>query len=381
VMDLLRIAAPEQHAERLIKADAAASKYPDLAERLLAAGPTRKVYVRFGLPPPGERSALPHIPGRPPGWGGVSVFRAWRTRGGHYVLQTDPHPLPVMVPQLAYQPNREAYLASGDPVEDPPCEPLLRNVTLVPISRGTVIVSRSPSAALEEWNQHRGIDDLEAALDAPAPRLRGISGPHILAEAKLRQRVKGSKARGPERWKRVALTGLEVASLTPGCDPEIVVLYAILCDSQRENEGDDPDHVKRALRFARSLREIGVFELSDERMALLERAIRDHEKGRTSRNPTIGACFDADRLNLWRVGVQPDPRLLSTAAAKDEDLIQWVRDLQRERFSWACVWDDLEEMLPDLPERDGEDEEDEEEILAARISKSRAARWLGPKHR
>jgi hypothetical protein len=34
-------------------------------------------------------------------------------------------------------------------------------------------------------------------------------------------------------------------------------------------------------------------------------------------DPTVGACWDADRLDLPRVGVTVDPRLLSTAAARN----------------------------------------------------------------
>jgi hypothetical protein len=39
-------------------------------------------------------------------------------------------------------------------------------------------------------------------------------------------------------------------------------------------------------------------------------------------------------LNLWRVGIQPDPRFLSTQAARSEERIAWARDLQQEHFAW-----------------------------------------------
>jgi hypothetical protein len=44
--------------------------------------------------------------------------------------------------------------------------------------------------------------------------------------------------------------------------------------------------------------------------------------------------LDSKRLNLWRVGIKPDPRWLSTEAARSEERIGWARDLQWERFSW-----------------------------------------------
>jgi hypothetical protein len=46
---------------------------------------------------------------------------------------------------------------------------------------------------------------------------------------------------------------------------------------------------------------------------------------RHSADPTIGACWDADRLNLWRVGVAPARRLLSTAAARSAEVYEWSR--------------------------------------------------------
>lgn len=34
-------------------------------------------------------------------------------------------------------------------------------------------------------------------------------------------------------------------------------------------------------------------------------------------DPTIDACFDADRLDLWRVGIKPDPSLMATEIGAD----------------------------------------------------------------
>ena len=48
-------------------------------------------------------------------------------------------------------------------------------------------------------------------------------------------------------------------------------------------------------------------------------------------------CWDADRLNLWRVGVRRGSRWLSTEAAKSEERILGTRDLQREHFAWDTL--------------------------------------------
>jgi hypothetical protein len=44
-------------------------------------------------------------------------------------------------------------------------------------------------------------------------------------------------------------------------------------------------------------------------------------------SPTIGACLDADRLNLWRVAKEPDPALLSTPYGRRPEVIRWARGL------------------------------------------------------
>jgi hypothetical protein len=67
--------------------------------------------------------------------------------------------------------------------------------------------------------------------------------------------------------------------------------------------------------------------------------------GGTTSDPTIGACWDADRLDLWRLGRRPDPMLLSTPAARDPDTIEWARGLQdRPTGGWPEL---MREMFPE----------------------------------
>lgn len=99
-----------------------------------------------------------------------------------------------------------------------------------------------------------------------------------------------------------------------GADKELVGLFAILHDCRRENEGWDSDHGRRAASFASHLRE-KAFQIEADRFALLEKAIALHADGELSGDPTIGTCWDADRLDLPRVGVLPTPDFLSTDAA------------------------------------------------------------------
>jgi uncharacterized protein len=39
---------------------------------------------------------------------------------------------------------------------------------------------------------------------------------------------------------------------------------------------------------------------------------------------TVLTCWDADRLDLGRVGIKPNPHRLCTAAARDPMMIEWA---------------------------------------------------------
>ena len=65
------------------------------------------------------------------------------------------------------------------------------------------------------------------------------------------------------------------------------------------------------------MRETYLAEVSDEEMELLKEACRLHTTTHRTGNPTIDACFDADRLDLWRVGITPDPEHLATEIGKE----------------------------------------------------------------
>jgi uncharacterized protein len=62
-------------------------------------------------------------------------------------------------------------------------------------------------------------------------------------------------------------------------------------------------------------------------MELLVTACSRHTCGSVSADPTIGTCWDADRLDLARFGIVPDPELLSTAAARSPAFIVWAKGL------------------------------------------------------
>lgn len=140
--------------------------------------------------------------------------------------------------------------------------------------------------------------------------------PPLVSEVLSRSTGKGSFLHGPAHWRAVAATALILLDRTPGADPLVALLFSLLHDSMRRGDGRDPEHGARAAELARGLRDEGAFSLDDERMDRLTLALELHDKGGVSEDPTVGVCWDGDRLQLPRVLRRPDPRLLSTPAAR-----------------------------------------------------------------
>lgn len=125
---------------------------------------------------------------------------------------------------------------------------------------------------------------------------------------------------GPRHWLRVRANGLALAAMTPGADARVVEIFALLHDGWRRDEGHDLGHGARAAEAVLALSAEGLLELERDRLVILAEACRGHEHGAVSAEPSIGCCWDADRLDLSRLGRRPRAALLSTAAARDPGL-------------------------------------------------------------
>ena len=125
---------------------------------------------------------------------------------------------------------------------------------------------------------------------------------------------------GIVHWARVLENGLRIAEVN-GAHTEVVTLFALFHDSKRINEHWDKDHGLRGADFARSLRG-KLVHLDDVQFDLLYEACRLHTDGLVEADPTLQACWDADRLDLGRVGILPRPQRLCTEAARS--LLDWA---------------------------------------------------------
>jgi uncharacterized protein len=98
-------------------------------------------------------------------------------------------------------------------------------------------------------------------------------------------------------------------------DHTVVQLFAVLHDSCRLDDWGDPDHGRRAAEYAKTLRG-RLFEMDEQDFRGLYGALYHHADGKTTGDVTMGTCWDADRLDLPRVGIIPDPSLMSTEVGR-----------------------------------------------------------------
>lgn len=93
---------------------------------------------------------------------------------------------------------------------------------------------------------------------------------------------------------------------------KVVRLFAYFHDKCRVSNSFDMEHGPRAANMLPSLRNNLLKDLSDEEFDLLRDACRYHTAKSTTGVPTIDVCLDADRLDLRRIELAPNPKLMAS---------------------------------------------------------------------
>ena len=121
---------------------------------------------------------------------------------------------------------------------------------------------------------------------------------------------KRSNVHGIPHWVRVANNGRRICALHQ-LNYKVTEWFAYLHDSCRLNDYQDPEHGHRAAVLAVELRE--YINLTDKHFDWLLTALQGHSDGHTAGHDMhVLACWDADRLDLPRVGIIPDPNRMCT---------------------------------------------------------------------
>lgn len=137
--------------------------------------------------------------------------------------------------------------------------------------------------------------------------------PQVLSLIKREAKLFDSLQHGLPHWKSVERNGLYLAQFT-GADPKVVVYFAYFHDCMRQNEFDDPEHGPRAAKYLKQHKD--RLNLNDDQFRNLLHAVSGHTHARKEINKTISTCWDADRLDIGRVGIPPMAKYMFSDEAK-----------------------------------------------------------------
>ena len=145
-----------------------------------------------------------------------------------------------------------------------------------------------------------------------------------------------SDIHGIDHFQRVEQLGSHLCGKNHA-DKTVVRYFAYLHDCMRIQDGEDERHGARAESFVQSLYAQGLLALSQQQKELLCYAVREHHLDNAcSDDITIQTCWDADRLDLWRIDCRPDPERLFTDVAKKQETIDFARRLYMKKAVQFC---------------------------------------------
>jgi uncharacterized protein len=159
-----------------------------------------------------------------------------------------------------------------------------------------------------------------------------------------------SEIHGQRHWSHVRRLGLELGNLLNLTDEQLrcIELFALTHDLARTNDGKNTVHSDDgSYLFVDVAKE--VFPLLDgEQRGLIQICIKHHSDGITAEEAylnqsfrhiawreddiinTVGCCWDADRLDLLRLGIEPNGKYMSTSVW--EDVLPLARKLNGVEF-------------------------------------------------
>lgn len=166
--------------------------------------------------------------------------------------------------------------------------------------------------------------------DATMPLKGSVITQELIQTILRRYTLPWGGTHGVPHWARVLENGRRLSEKTEARG-DIIELFAVFHDSRRINEGIDDGHGRRGSELARDLRG-RVYDLDDKGFVLLIQACDLHTEGYRDGDVTLRTCWDADRLDLARVGITPRREKLCTDGARNPDLLQWAIDRSKRFF-------------------------------------------------
>jgi uncharacterized protein len=146
---------------------------------------------------------------------------------------------------------------------------------------------------------------------------------------------------GIYHWARVIENGLEISQHN-NANMNVIIAFGLFHDCQRENDSEDPDHGFRGGEFLEQFR--GKLNLTNEEFDKAKKACAGHTNVLHDNDLDISTCWDADRLDLFRVGIYPEAEYLNNDIAKNDSFIESRSELAEyeENFHWmTCIIEDF----------------------------------------
>ena len=120
---------------------------------------------------------------------------------------------------------------------------------------------------------------------------------------------------GPKHWTRVERNGLYIAQKT-GANKTIVQLFAVFHDCMRWNDDIDPGHGRRGAEYASQIKN-ELINIPQDDFDKFYYACEWHTDKTDTDDVTIAACWDADRLDIGRVGFILNPLFMNSKPAQE----------------------------------------------------------------
>ncbi len=121
-----------------------------------------------------------------------------------------------------------------------------------------------------------------------------------------------SPIHGFKHWRTVEKNGLYLSQFNDG-DPDVISHFAYFHDCMRVNDHRDDGHGLRGAKYA--VKNKSLLDLTESQLDILYKACAGHTGGRNPSCDTIACCWEADRLDLRRVGIEPDIQWFYSDAA------------------------------------------------------------------
>ena len=149
---------------------------------------------------------------------------------------------------------------------------------------------------------------------------------HLLEQFPLGRSV----IHGKDHWMRVLYNGRMLTRET-GANLNVVELFSIIHDCKRDNDDYDLEHGRRAAEYVKEIHSKWL-NINDKEAELLIEACEYHSDGLTEADITVQTCWDADRLDLGRVGTTPKSSYLGSSLASDQNFIEMAIMRSKKRF-------------------------------------------------